>query len=102
MGYKGRVQVICEVGHYFERDSGWFYYSMGKNNLCVCGKKPHYVNDVDETNGVDKRDPNTFNRPVVLVVEYDVPTRDHRDNFYMVKDRRVVPKHISQWRIYKI
>jgi hypothetical protein len=44
MSYEGYVQVICDNGHYSERDA------LFRRAVCNCGAADAWQNDVDQTN----------------------------------------------------
>ncbi len=64
MSFEGYRQLLCKNGHLNTQD---VYY--GGNTCYVCGEKFVWRKTVDQTNGTDENDPNTY--PAELEIEKD-------------------------------
>lgn len=70
MSYEGYTAYICANGH--EHKVTVDFYSDGPQNTnCpICGAKPKYAAEVDETNGIDEFTDNSYIPRVNVIREY--------------------------------
>lgn len=92
MSYEGYTQYLCEAGHKYDVDL------FSTKDICpVCGKEPKYEAEVDQTNGIDEDDPNTFPAPTKETGFTDTWKVDHYGNKYALKHIMYEPEVGSRW-----
>lgn len=108
MSYEGYEEHICENGHHWTLDAGFYSFGQPEDsgpdfyNCPHCGKPAKYMASVDQTNGYYEDDPSTFAAPKKEVGFEDKWQTDHYGNKYAVKIRLYEPDlTVKRWRHLK-
>lgn len=83
MSYEGYTQYICTEGHYDARDAHDDYWD--EHPTCsVCGSHFRWSHMVDQTNGFEEGDPNTFPAPTKKKFSgYNLLKDDHGTSYHV-------------------
>lgn len=85
MSYEGYEEYICSNGHYNTENN------FSDNKICTCGANYLWFHVVDQTNGYDPDDVNTYAAEVVEIGWDDIRNTDHYGNVYYTKHLKYKP-----------
>lgn len=97
MSYEGYTEYICITGHVFnlsDYETGTYEFTI---HVCpICRKRVEYQHNVDQTNGYDESNPDTYPAKTKIMKTIDVWNTDHYGNKYALKQNLFKPDS-SEW-----
>lgn len=97
MSYEGYDEYICENGHYYKIN-----VHSKKELCCSCGAHWLWFHAVDQTNGYDENNPDTFKADKIEHGWTDIRNIDHYGNVYFTKQLVYKPYSIHWVNLSKI